>query len=197
MYTGCRLTPATPTAKETTMTSATLTGEQVTRNVCIYLGFDGSLPMGSVALSDRYGAPQCDRRDRYRGRWRVEHDAESGTLAHALAERVRPLYEADGEGAPDGRIGRQAVLAAMLESWPSPPDADLIDADWIDAFGGREWIRQGKDWEYVDADGRAVILALLSGEEPGSVRARVRSADPDLVRDHRGAANGDKVKPAY
>jgi hypothetical protein len=174
------------------MTSATLTGEQVTRNVCIYLGFDGSLPMGSVALSDWY-----DRRGRYRGRWRVEHDAEPGTLANALAEQVRPLYEADGEGAPDGRIGRQAVLVAILESWPSPPDADLINADWVAAFGGREWTRQGTDWEYVDADGRAVILALLSGEEPGSVRARVRSADPDLVRDHRGAANGDKVKPAY
>lgn len=161
--------------------------EQITRNVCAYLGFHADLPMGSRPdVRDLHGQPQFDRRGRYCGRWRVHHDAEEGTLAEDVAGELEPLYEATGERLPDGRQGRQAIIESLLKYWPSVPPVERCSAyDLRLTFGGREWLSQGQEWEYVEISGRAVYAALLSGESPGSIRRRILMADPSLVTEHR------------
>lgn len=158
--------------------------ERVVRNICTYLGFDGELPLGEAEITDRST----------RGGWRVDVEGRAGTLAHALATAIRPLSgELRGAGTPDARLGRQGAIESLLRSWPGLPS---YDHEWHTTLGGREWLQQGKDWEYVDIDGRAVFDALTSGESPESIRRRIRSADPTIVSDHRAARNGDKSRPA-
>lgn len=159
--------------------------EAILREICAYLGYDARLPLGTVRVRDLYAT---------QGRWRLEIEGEDGTLGYQIAATLAPLYEARGEGLPDARIGLQAVIAALLADWPSLP-VSCSSTDWSDTFGGREWLRQGSDWEYVDVDGRAVVSALLAGESAESVRSRVFAADTALVRDHRAARRGDKARP--
>lgn len=166
--------------------TATLASESVLREFCTYLGFDGAIPIGEMR-GGSFGGYDLARRTA---------DASTAdqpdTLVRELVEALHPLYTAPGESMHDGRLGRQGTIEALLRDWPHLP---RYDHEIGEALGGREWLSQGSDWEYLDIRGRAVYEALMGGESAESVRARVLAADPALVSDHRAARKGDKTRP--
>ncbi len=190
------------------------------RQLAIYLGVEipNDLPDGEYRHPVYTGPvyrPDRDPEDAERAAARANNSVHSASLRN-MASRCTPgsavavvaaaldqLHTAPGESGPDGRTGGQRVLEMIVENWPTLPTKDSGDIvmanqwhyaahDISTALGGRIWLSQGANWEYVDLSADAIYAAFVGGKTAAEVQTSIRGANSPYVSARRAARSGDK-----